>query len=91
VPPQARAVDGIDALWIGQSDLTASMGIPGRFDHPDFREATGRAREVCRRHGKVAVLGSGDVGVLPGGAAEGSTFSSTWRIRRSTSRHCGVS
>ena len=34
------AVDGIDALWIGQYDLTASLGIPGRFDHPDFHQAT---------------------------------------------------
>ena len=65
------AVDGIDALWIGQYDLTASMGIPGRFDHPDFREATRRVLEACRRHGKVAVLGSGDVEVLRGGPGEG--------------------
>ena len=28
------AVDGIDALWIGQYDLTTSLGIPGQFDHP---------------------------------------------------------
>ena len=27
------AVHGIDALWIGQFDLSTSLGIPGRLDH----------------------------------------------------------
>ena len=30
------AVPGIDALWIGQFDLTNFMGIPGQFQHPRF-------------------------------------------------------
>ncbi len=90
VPSRVQAVDRTDGLWIEQLELTASMAIPGRFDHPDFREATGRAREACRRHGKVAVVGSGDVGMLRGGAAEDFTCSSSWRIGGSISRHCGV-
>jgi 2-keto-3-deoxy-L-rhamnonate aldolase RhmA len=65
------AVEGIDALWIGQYDLTASLGIPGQFEHPAFAEATRRVLDACSRHGKVAVLGSGDVEVLRGGPAEG--------------------
>ena len=28
------AVEGVDGLWIGQFDLTTSLGIPGQFDHP---------------------------------------------------------
>jgi len=36
------AVEGVDALWIGQNDLTASLGIPGQFDHPRFLDATRR-------------------------------------------------
>ena len=27
---EIAAVDGVDVLWIGQFDLTNSMGIPGR-------------------------------------------------------------
>jgi 2-keto-3-deoxy-L-rhamnonate aldolase RhmA len=50
------AVDGIDALWIGQFDLTTSLGIPGQFDHPDFHRGTDRVVEACRRQGKAAVL-----------------------------------
>ncbi len=41
-------VEGIDALWIGQYDLSASLGIPGRFDHPDFRRAARRVSDACR-------------------------------------------
>src|SRR3954453_5818939 len=33
------ATDGIDVLWIGHFDLTASMGIPGEFDHPRYQAA----------------------------------------------------
>ena len=55
---QIAAVDGIDALWIGQFDLSTSLGIPGRFDHRFFQEATRKVVEACRSHGKIAVLGA---------------------------------
>ena len=29
-------VDGLDAILIGPYDLSASMGLTGKFDHPDF-------------------------------------------------------
>jgi 2-dehydro-3-deoxyglucarate aldolase/4-hydroxy-2-oxoheptanedioate aldolase len=65
------AVEGIDALWIGQYDLTASLGIPGQFDHPAFRDATRWVLEACRRERKTAVLGAMDAMTLAGGPAEG--------------------
>jgi 2-keto-3-deoxy-L-rhamnonate aldolase RhmA len=65
------AVDGIDALWIGQYDLTTSLGIAGRLEHPLFQEASHQVVEVCRRHGKSAVLGTLDVDALARGPAEG--------------------
>ncbi len=36
------AVDGIDALWIGHFDLTASLGIPGEFSSDVFQRAVAR-------------------------------------------------
>lgn len=33
------AVDGVDAVFIGPSDLSASMGYPGEADHPEVRHA----------------------------------------------------
>jgi 2-dehydro-3-deoxyglucarate aldolase/4-hydroxy-2-oxoheptanedioate aldolase len=65
------AVEGVDALWIGQYDLTTSLGIPGQFDHPEFRDATRRVVEACRRHGKAAALGLLDVEALCAGPADG--------------------
>ena len=48
------ALDGIDVLWVGQSDLTTSLGIPGQFDHPTFLGALDRIAEVARKNGKAA-------------------------------------
>jgi 2-dehydro-3-deoxyglucarate aldolase/4-hydroxy-2-oxoheptanedioate aldolase len=48
------AVEGIDVLWIGHNDLTNSMGIPGQFDHPRYREAVERVLAAARRYGKAA-------------------------------------
>jgi 2-keto-3-deoxy-L-rhamnonate aldolase RhmA len=47
------AVDGIDVLWIGQSDLSASLGVPGQFDHPTFVAAVDRVIAACNAHGKI--------------------------------------
>jgi 2-keto-3-deoxy-L-rhamnonate aldolase RhmA len=51
---EIAAVPGVDVLWIGHYDLTASLGIPGQFDHPDFREALRRVVEACRQNGIAA-------------------------------------
>lgn len=44
---------GIDVLWIGQFDLSNSLGIPGQFEHPRFVEAVSAVLDACRRHHKV--------------------------------------
>jgi 2-keto-3-deoxy-L-rhamnonate aldolase RhmA len=50
------AVDGIDSLWIGQSDLSNSLGTPGDFEQPAFREAAATVRAACERHGKALAI-----------------------------------
>jgi len=40
------AVDGIDGLFIGPSDLAASLGHPGNNAHPDVRRTI---EQACRR------------------------------------------
>ena len=47
------ATEGIDVLWIGQFDLSASLGIPGQFTHPTFVAAVDRVIAACRAHGKI--------------------------------------
>jgi 2-dehydro-3-deoxyglucarate aldolase/4-hydroxy-2-oxoheptanedioate aldolase len=65
------AVDGIDALWIGQFDLTTALGIPAQFDHPEFLGATRRVVAACRQNGKTAVLGAINVDQLCAGPSQG--------------------
>ena len=38
--------DGIDAFIIGPYDLSASMGMPGEFNHPDFLNALTKIKEA---------------------------------------------
>lgn len=47
------AIEGVDCLWVGHFDLSCSLGIPGEFEHPRFREAVARTVVAARRHGKA--------------------------------------
>ena len=46
------AVDGVDALFIGPADLSASMGHVGQFTHPAVMQAMADAARRCRQLGK---------------------------------------
>lgn len=48
------SVPGIDAVFIGPYDLTASMGITAQFDHPDYLAARAKILAACQRHQVVA-------------------------------------
>jgi 2-dehydro-3-deoxyglucarate aldolase/4-hydroxy-2-oxoheptanedioate aldolase len=50
---EIAAIEGVDALWVGHFDLSASLGIPGEFDHPDFKRAIDRTIAACKKHGKA--------------------------------------
>ena len=58
---EIAAVPGIDVLWIGQFDLSISLGVAGQFAHPKMDEATNRVLTACRKHGKTAGLMAPDV------------------------------
>ena len=47
------SVSGIDAVFIGPYDLSASMGIAGQFEHPDYAAALAVIKTACQRHQKV--------------------------------------
>ncbi len=49
---EIAAVDGVDCLYLGQVDLTADLGVPGKYDDPRLLEATHALASACRRHGK---------------------------------------
>jgi 2-keto-3-deoxy-L-rhamnonate aldolase RhmA len=47
------ALDGVDCLWIGHFDLSCSLGIPGQFEHADFKAAVDTVARACRKHRKA--------------------------------------
>jgi len=49
---EIAAVDGVDALFIGPSDLAASMGLLGQQDHPDVVAAALHCIEIIKKAGK---------------------------------------
>ena len=40
---------GVDGFIIGPYDLSASLGIPGEFEHPDFKKALGTVHRVSKQ------------------------------------------
>jgi len=51
------AVEGIDALMIGTSDLSAEMGIAGQLGHKRIGAAYAAVAAACRASGKVLGMG----------------------------------
>ena len=51
------AVDGIDVLLMGTSDLTAEMGLSGQLGHPKVIEAYQAIIDAARKHGKFSGMG----------------------------------
>jgi 2-dehydro-3-deoxyglucarate aldolase len=47
------SVKGIDAVFIGPYDLSASMGITGQLDHPEMEKAKEVILSACRSHNMV--------------------------------------
>ena len=48
---QILRVEGLDAIFIGPYDLSASMGITGQFEQPKFISALDRIRTIAKAHG----------------------------------------
>ncbi len=46
------ATAGVDCLWIGHFDLSASLGVPGEFQHPTYRHAHDLIVAAAKRHNK---------------------------------------
>jgi 2-dehydro-3-deoxyglucarate aldolase len=45
------SVSGVDAVFVGPYDLSASMGITGQFDDPRMLNAAQRILSACQEHG----------------------------------------
>lgn len=59
------AVPGVDALFVGASDLSVEMGRPGDYRAPEVRDALSHVAAAATRHGRHAGLGGiADTGLL---------------------------
>lgn len=54
---EIAAVDGIDVLFIGTSDLSSELGIAGQMGHPKIVEAYRTVGAACAQHGKILGMG----------------------------------
>jgi 2-dehydro-3-deoxyglucarate aldolase len=50
---EIAAVDGVDALFIGPSDLSAAYGVMLQPQHPEVQAAIGQIFEAAQKHGKA--------------------------------------
>src|SRR5216683_1537337 len=51
---EIAAVEGIDMIAYGHSDLSAQLGVHLNLEHPTFKAAVRRIAAACNAHGKLA-------------------------------------
>jgi 4-hydroxy-2-oxoheptanedioate aldolase len=62
---EIAAVDGVDVLFVGPTDLTYNLGIPDRFDDPQFLRAVQAIGAAARKHGKATGILVHDPALVP--------------------------
>ena len=79
------AVDGIDVIFVGPSDLALSLGLPGQEKHPRVVEAIRRVVKACRSRNVVcgtAAMDAEHCGHLIEEGVRYFTDGSDWRAIR---------
>jgi 2-dehydro-3-deoxyglucarate aldolase/4-hydroxy-2-oxoheptanedioate aldolase len=49
---EIAAINGVDLLFVGPSDLSQELGILGQWDNEKLWEAIGKVQAACQKHGK---------------------------------------
>jgi len=49
-------VEHVDMVWIGQFDLSQSLGVPGKFEHPIFVDAMDHVINMCNKYNKPCAM-----------------------------------
>lgn len=72
---EIAAVEGVDMVLLGPSDLTAEMGIHGQYENDHFHRAVDSVAAACRAHGvALGVAGIKSVDLLERFAGLGLRF-----------------
>jgi 2-dehydro-3-deoxyglucarate aldolase/4-hydroxy-2-oxoheptanedioate aldolase len=67
-------VKGIDSVFIGPYDLSASMGLTGQITHPDVMASIGMVKDKCRKAGMPYGIYSSDTNNMISEIKTGCTF-----------------
>lgn len=68
---EIAAMPGVDGIFIGPFDLSIALGKPAKLDDPELVAAIAHVREVCHRHGKLAMMFAGNAARVKELYAEG--------------------
>jgi 2-keto-3-deoxy-L-rhamnonate aldolase RhmA len=68
---EIAALDGADVLFVGPNDLSYAMGIPGQYDHEDFRAAVTTVVGAAEVAGKAAGIMVSSADAVAAAAADG--------------------
>ncbi|TQJ29564.1 aldolase/citrate lyase family protein [Microbacterium sp. SLBN-146] len=71
---EIAAVDGVDGVFVGPSDLAASLGLLGQQTHPDVVAAVGRAFDAVRAAGKPVGVNAFDPAAAQAYLDAGASF-----------------
>jgi len=71
------AVEGVDCLFIGLSDLSVDLDLPGQWDHPDVLEQVARVQAACDANGVACGVPVPDAGFAAGFMDRGARFIAT--------------
>lgn len=71
---EIAAVDGVDGVFVGPSDLAASMGLLGQQSHPDVQAAVLRTFEAVHAAGKPVGVNAFDAAVAQAYVDAGADF-----------------
>lgn len=71
---EIAATGGVDGVFIGPSDLAATMGLVGQQNHPDVKAAVLRTIEAVRAEGKLVGVNAFDPAVADEYRAAGANF-----------------
>jgi 2-keto-3-deoxy-L-rhamnonate aldolase RhmA len=67
-------VEGIDTIFIGPIDLSASLGVMGQLSHPSVQEAINRVQVACKQRGIPTGFYARDVNSVKTAISSGVTM-----------------
>jgi 2-keto-3-deoxy-L-rhamnonate aldolase RhmA len=65
---------GVDAIFVGPSDLSVNLGIPGKISHPDEVEAINKVVDVCQKHKIIPGIHMSNLDMLKAWIEKGMRF-----------------